>query len=190
MKTIQKRAYERAAMQLGKGKKHNMTYAKMWMCRLSVILILFSIPVFSSCEKDDNVVVSDATKFSYRFASKAEGQKLMAGNTQYYSNMNQNDIEWRMRKTGATLDELKAFAQTCVLDFTDEEKAVIDDVMTLIEGRLKAMGVTLPLPKEDIVFIKTTMQEEGDAGAYTHKTDIYLGDLLLQHGIDDPTILN
>lgn len=166
-----------------------MTYVKKWMCRLSVILILFGTPIFSSCEKDDNVVVSDPTKISYRFASKTEGQKLMASNTQYYNNMNQNDIEWRMRKTGATLNELKDFAQTCVLDFTDEEKAAIDDAMTLIEGKLKAMGVTLPFPKEDLVFVKTTMQEEGDAGAYTHKTNIYLGELLLQYGIDTPTYL-
>ena len=55
-----------------------MTYVKKWMSRLSVILILFGSPVFSSCEKYDNAVVSDTTKINYHFASKAEGQKLMA----------------------------------------------------------------------------------------------------------------
>ena len=153
---------------------------------LFVILVLFGTSALTSCQKDNSIVVPDTTKISYHFASMAEGQKLLAENTEYYNSLNQNDIEWRMRKTGATLDELKAFAQTCVRDFTDEEKAVVVDAMEFIEGKLQSMGATLPFPKEDIVFVKTTMQEESDAGAYTHKTDIYLGELLLWYGFNYP----
>ena len=64
-----------------------------------------------------------------------------------------------MRKTGATLDELKEFVQTCVLDFTDEEKAALTKAVASIESKLNAMGAALPFP-EDIAFVKTTMQEE------------------------------
>ena len=47
--------------------------------------------------------------------------------------------------------------------------------------RLEAMGVgSLPFPSEDIVFVKTTMAEEGYSAAYTHKTEIYVGEKLLK----------
>ena len=159
---------------------------KKFTLLLSVILVLFGTSVLTSCQKDNSIVVSDTSKINYHFASKTEGQKLLADNTEYYNSLNQNDIEWRMKKTGATLDELKAFAQTCVRDFTDEEKAAVVDAMEFIEGKLQSKGATLPFPKEDIVFVKTTMEEESGAGAYTYKTDIYLGEVLLWYGFTNP----
>ena len=150
------------------------------------ILVLFGTSVLTSCQKDNSIDVPNTDKINYHFASKEEGQKLLASNTEYYNSLNQNDIEWRMKKTGATLDELKSFAQSCVRDFTDEEKAVVVDALEFIKGKLQSMGATLPFPEEEIVFVKTTMQEESDAGAYTHKTDIYLGETLLQYGFTDP----
>jgi hypothetical protein len=145
------------------------------------ILVLFGTSVLTSCQKENSIVVSDTTEISYHFASREEGQKLLAGNTNYYNSLNQNDIEWRMKKTGATLDELKSFAQTCVRDFTDEEKAAVVDAIEFIKSKLESMGATLPFPEEDIVFVKTTMQEESNAGAYTYQTDIYLGEAVLQY---------
>lgn len=161
-------------------------YLRWMKCLLFFILVLFVTSVMASCQKDDNSVVSDSTHIDYHFASKAEGQKRLAANIEYYNRLNQNDIEWRMKKTGATLDELKAFAQTCVLDFTNEEKAVVADAMAFIERKLQTMGATLPFPDEDIVFVKTTMEEESDAGAYTHMTDIYIGEIILRLGFTDP----
>ena len=49
-----------------------------------------------------------------RFASKAEAQELIQGDTQYYNRLQQMDIDWRARKENATLDELIAFAQSQV----------------------------------------------------------------------------
>ena len=77
---------------------------------------------------------------------------------------------------------MKDFARTCVRDFTEEEKAAITRAVASIEESLNAMGATLPFP-EDIAIVKTTMHEESDAGAYTHKTEIYLGERILQYGI-------
>ena len=37
-------------------------------------------------------------QIKYHFASKIEGQKLLAENTEYYLKMNQVDIEWRIKK--------------------------------------------------------------------------------------------
>ena len=39
-----------------------------------------------------------------------------------------------MQKTGATLDEYKTFAGEQVLDFTDEQKAIIDEHMERISS--------------------------------------------------------
>ena len=114
-------------------------------------------------------------RINYRFASKAEGQQRLLANTDYYNRLTQTDIDWRMRKTGATLDELMALGRDCVRDFTDEEKVAVTEAISFVEVRLRKMGAILPLPKEGIVFIKTTMMDEGNAFAYTHKTEVYLG---------------
>lgn len=114
-------------------------------------------------------------KIHYHCATKAEGQQLIAANTDYYNNLSQMDLDWRMRKKGATKEELIDFAKSCVQEFTDKEKVKIAGVIQFIEKRLHKIGANLPFPKDDIVFIKTSMQEEGEAGAYTHKTEIYIG---------------
>ena len=127
-----------------------------------------------------NITQPDASADSigmihYHCATKAEGQQLIAANTDYYNNLSQMDLDWRMRKKGATKEELIDFAKSCVQEFTDKEKVKIAGAIQFIEKRLHKIGANLPFPKDDIVFIKTSMQEEGEAGAYTHKTEIYIG---------------
>ena len=127
-----------------------------------------------------NITQPDASadsigKIHYHCATKAEGQQLIAANTDYYNNLSQMDLDWRMRKKGATKEEMIEFAKSCVQEFTDKEKVKIAGVIQFIEKRLHKIGANLPFPKDDIVFIKTSMQEEGEAGAYTHKTEIYIG---------------
>ena len=147
---------------------------------LALTLILGAAMVFSSCRKDDPE--EPTSKINYHFATMAEGQQLLAANTEYYSSLNQNNLDWRMRKTGSSLNELKAFAESCVRDFSDEEKAAITSAITSIETTLNDMGASLPFP-EDIAFVKTTMEEERGAGAYTHKTEIYICEPVLRYGI-------
>lgn len=127
-----------------------------------------------------NITQPDASADSigmihYHCATKAEGQQLIAANTDYYNSLSQMDLDWRMRKKGATKEELIDFAKSCVQEFTDKEKVKIAGVIQFIEKRLHKIGANLPFPKDDIVFIKTSMEEEGEAGAYTHKTEIYIG---------------
>ena len=127
-----------------------------------------------------NITQPDASadsigKIHYHCATKAEGQQLIAANTNYYNSLSQMDLDWRMRKSGTTREELIEFAKSCVQEFTDKEKEKIAGAIKFIEKRLHKIGANLPFPKDDIVFIKTSMQEEGDAGAYTHKTEIYIG---------------
>ena len=119
--------------------------------------------------------IGQTRQIHFHCASKTEGQLLMDSRTEYYRSLSQNDLDWRMRKSNATLEEFKQYAREQVLDFTQEEKDYMSRVVDFIEERLKKIGCRLPFPTKDIVIVKTTMDEEGGAGGYTNGTVIYLG---------------
>lgn len=125
--------------------------------------------------------VAEGAVFDYRFADADEAAALLLSNRNYYDNLSQNDLNFRMQKLGATLPELEAYAAAQTRDYTDAEKAAIDDAMRLIEETCAELGYSLP-PTDGIVFAKTTMDEECGAGAYTHGTQIYLGEAVLSYG--------
>ena len=118
-------------------------------------------------------------RLNIRFATREEGQQLIQSNTQYYNRLTQMDIDWRARKEGSTLEELKAFAQSNVLDFTDGDKDIVMQIVSFIEHRLDEFECHLPLPDE-IIFIKTTMDDEGSASGYTSRNMIVLNDLYIE----------
>ena len=111
----------------------------------------------------------------YRYADAEEAARLLLSNRDYYENLTQNDLNFRMQKLDATLRELEDFAAAQTRDFTDAEKARIDRSMAAIMKTAEARGYALP-PVDDIVFAKTTMAEECNAAAYTHGTQIYIGE--------------
>lgn len=127
------------------------------------------------------VCFAEGGAFSYRFADAKEAAELLLSNRGYYDNLTQNDLNYRMQKLEATLEELEAFAVQQTRDWTDEEKAAVDTAMAAIEQNCEERGYTLPAT-DGIVFAKTTMLEECDAAAYTHGTQIYLGEGLLNIG--------
>ena len=114
-----------------------------------------------------------ASHYTYRFASAEEGAQLIVGNDEYLQGFNQCDLDYRMQKTGATLEEWKTLAAGEVRDFTEEEQQGISACMDELEQIIAKRGLVLPA-SDEIVFVKTTMQEEGGAAAYTHGTQIYL----------------
>lgn len=134
------------------------------LAALMLILALLVLPVANA----------EGGAFSYRFADAGEAAELLLSNRAYYEGLNQNDLNYRMQKPDATLEELEAFAADQTLDFTDEEKAAVDAAMAFIDEACRERGYALP-PTDGIVFAKTTMDEECGAGAYTHGTQIYLG---------------
>lgn len=122
--------------------------------------------------------------FDYRFAGAQEASQLLLSNRSYYDNLTQNDLNFRLQKLDATLEEMETFAAEQTLDWTEEEKAAIDAAMQTIENICEERGYTLP-PTDGIIFAKTTMHEECDANAYTHGTQIYLSERLVQYGLSD-----
>ena len=111
--------------------------------------------------------------FRYHFADAQEGLSCLLSHEAYFGAFNQNDLDFRLQKKGSTLEEWKEFAAGQLLDFTEEEKTLIREGMEKIEDIIAREGYHLPELGE-ITFIMTTMQEEEDAGAYTHGMEIYL----------------
>ena len=66
-----------------------------------------------------------ASKIPHHFASAKEGKELMLSNTEYYANVTQVDIDNRMGRSGATLDELLEASTAEVKSFNIFEKYII-----------------------------------------------------------------
>ena len=115
----------------------------------------------------------------YTFADREAGVETLMSNETYYAGFSQNDLDFKLQKAGATMEEYLPFARQQVLDFTDEEKALIDAGMAKLEDILLENGYRLPA-LEPIVFINTTMAEEAYPAAYTHGTQIYIGDYVMK----------
>ena len=111
---------------------------------------------------------------SHRFASESEAASLLLANQEYYDGFSQNDIDYRMQKKDASMEEFLAFAGEQALAFSDEETALIDGFVASMEKTLQDNRYTLPA-LDEIVFIKTTGLEEGHASAYTHRRVRYSG---------------
>lgn len=128
----------------------------------------------------------------HRYADASEGIKLRMANTEYFEKMTQNNLDYRVGKKGATVEDFKALAQEQGDDFTEEEKQGIDETLKRIEERFSEIGFHYPSDLE-IVFVKNKMKDEYGAVAYTHKNEIYLeGDnldfMLTIPGLLDGTI--
>ena len=149
---------------------------KKVICPVLVLLILVSgiATAFAS-----TVSTAGNAGFSYRFASKQEGTDLLLGNTAYYAGFSQNDLDYRMHRQGAAMDEYLAFAKEQVMDFTEEEKNLISIHMDILAEHVEQNGCVLP-PLDEIVFIKTTMEEENGVLGYTHGTQIYVAQKILE----------
>ncbi len=132
-----------------------------------IIALIVALLLLPAC-------MAEGAVLGYRFADADEAARLLLSNRDYYEDMTQNDLNFRLQKLGGTLEELEAFAAAQTRDFTDAEKARIDQAMARIENTCAERGYALP-PTDDIVFAKTTMAEECNAGAYTHGTQIYIG---------------
>ena len=120
------------------------------------------------------------TKIKYRFADLKEAQKLYLSNTNYLNNLNKYDLDYRVNKKNATLEEFKAFVVRQILEFTKEEKEIISKQISEMEKILESQKISLPF-NEEITFIKSTQKEENGSLAYTLGTQIYLGEKVFNY---------
>ncbi len=114
-----------------------------------------------------------AGQISHRFASAEEGREIMLSNTEYYDGFTQNDIDFRVGKSDATMEELLEMSAQSVQEYSFFEKWYLNSRLARMALRLKWEGYNLP-EMEEIVFIKADMGMEFGANGYTHGTEIYL----------------
>ena len=74
-----------------KGKKS--IFKKVLLVLLIVLVLGFAI----------DLVITEvySHKIPHRYASAKEGRELMLSNDEYFNNCSQNDLDYRMQKTGA-----------------------------------------------------------------------------------------
>ena len=120
------------------------------------------------------------TKIKYRFADLKEAQNLYLSNTKYLNNFSQYDLDYKLNKKNATLEEFIAFGVSQMLEFTSKEKELISKQIAKMEKTLERQKMGLPF-NEEIIFIKSTQKEENGSLAYTHGTQIYLGKKLMDY---------
>jgi len=117
----------------------------------------------------------EPTKIKFRFADLKEAQNLYLSNTQYFNNFSQYDLDYKLNKKNATLKEFKDFGVSQMLEFTKIEKEILSKQIEKMEKTLEKQKMRLPFNQE-ITFIKSTQKEENGSLAYTHGTQIYLGE--------------
>ena len=115
----------------------------------------------------------NAKKIPHRFASAEEGRELLLSSTEYYDHFTQIDIDIRMKKSGATMDELLKASTDEIRNFNIFEKYLMDRRIAKMARSLKKNHYELP-KLEEIIYIKTDMAVEMGASGYTHGNEIYL----------------
>ena len=110
----------------------------------------------------------------YHIADRDEAVSCFLSNEEYFDGLTECDLQYKLQKKGGTLDEYKEFGASQMEEFTDDEKAALEEAFADMEKDLKKGGYTLPKLGE-ITLIKSTQAEECGSGAYTHGTQIYLG---------------
>ena len=118
----------------------------------------------------------------YRCASREEGESFMLSREAYFNTLNQNELNYKLQHKNASVEEYQDFAAEQVLEFTEEEMALIDSYFLRMENILAENGYSLPRVGE-IVLIKTTMEEEKGAAGYTQGTQIYIQSSLLEEAV-------
>lgn len=145
----------------------------------SVMMPLVSCATATAESETIVAEVNAEVEIPHRYASSDEGRELMLSNEAYYAGFSQNDIDFKMLESGCTMEDYLEYASRQTLDFTEEEMAYIDSRIAAMEDTLAQNGYVLP-PLDEIIFINTTMYEEPGAGGYTHGTQIYICDEMLE----------
>ena len=156
-------------------KKNRKNIVKRFF-RIAVIIIVALLAV-NIC-----LTLLFTQKIPHRYASAQEGKELMLSNTEYYSGFTQNDIEYRMKKSGATMDELLKASTDEIRNFNIFEKYLMDRHIAKMARLLKKNHYELP-KLEEIVYIKTDMAVEMGASGYTHGNEIYLNSVNIMFSI-------
>ncbi len=152
---------------------------------LALSILMLSLLMLAGCgnagqagETGTTEQAEEKAVLEYHYANKDEAVSCYLANEQYFAGFSPCDIQYKTQDKNGTLEMLKEYGADQMLEFTDEEKAGIDKMVSEMKADLEQNGYTLPGTGE-ITFIKSTQKEENDSGAYTHGTNIFLGQVLV-----------
>ena len=139
---------------------------------LTICLCCFTLPNFAQ------------KKLSFRFATRAEAQMLITDIDNFTNKLNQFDINARLQKQDGKKSEFLRLAMNETLNWGDQDKARITKSFKSILAKITKQKLKIDYPME-IVLVKTTMNEESGAGAYTRKNWIAIGEKALKESTDE-----
>ncbi|MDY3267250.1 MAG: hypothetical protein SOX26_06980 [Phocaeicola sp.] len=139
---------------------------------LTICLCCFTLPNFAQ------------KKLSFRFATRAEAQMLITDIDNFTNKLNQFDINARLQKQDGKKSEFLRLAMNETLNWGDQDKARITKSFKSILAKITKQKLKIDYPIE-IVLVKTTMNEESGAGAYTRKNWIAIGEKALKESTDE-----
>ncbi len=137
--------------------------------------------------RDPDRVVDFGDEVILFFAPKDEGAELMGTSDAYTSELSRFDLISRTRNQASIEEEdYLEFASQQALDWTQEERQVLTERFLEIKEKIQSKGLKLDFPDE-ILLVKSTMAEEGNAVSYTRENFIVLRGIVnessLVHGL-------
>lgn len=122
-------------------------------------------------------------EISYSYMTAEECAKKLGSLDKYYSEISQKSLDFMTQKKDATVEEYRKYSMDQAQDFTDEEKALLDDVFANINKKMDDAGLEFP-ESLSITVAKTTMNEALGAAGYTHDTTVFLCGSFIDDFID------
>ncbi len=123
----------------------------------------------------DSMAGEEMNKFVLHFVDSVEASVMLTTPDKNTDNWGRFDIEARVGKKGATRTEIMDMLRRCTRDFTESDKDSLFKAFSIFDDSLSSKGLKLPLPAE-FTLVKTTMEEEGGAAAYTRGNIICIGE--------------
>ena len=136
---------------------------------------LFTIAL---CFSAITAFAQNATRIPFRFATRAEAQMLITDIDDYTKGWNQFDINVRLQSDQGRKSKLLAYAMNQTLNWSDKDKERISKSIKTLDNEIRKQKLDIDFPKE-LIFVKTTMKEEGNVDAYTRKNWIAMGESAL-----------
>ena len=109
----------------------------------------------------------------YSFANKARSKVLLGQKDIYTNHFGKFDLQSKTQNTQGNLTDYLTCAQKQVKKWRKKEIRRVNSVLDFFDERIAALNLDINLPKE-VLFLKTTMKEEGGASGYTRANYIVL----------------
>ena len=144
---------------------------------LVILFLIMSAFALASCGSVRST--EEKAAISYHFADREEAIECYLASG-YLDRRTSGDIQFTLQDKNGTVEQMKDFVISQMIEFSEEEKAELKEVLSEMNERLIKRGFNLPDVGE-ITFARTTMKEESGGSAYTLGTCIFLGDKVFEY---------